>query len=234
MGSLQNTRLPPQEENRFQQAIQCTTYSSSGHLAIECPHRPHCPTAIPGYTRSSNVSTICSTEPQPPPSGRSSPRTTTHATKIVHPTVIGMSSVQGHRISSDQTMISIPRMTVTDQKTDITRAKATTDIAMTNIEQTITTAGTRMTETTSTNHGTHGTINVTLITVSAIIDSPMTIIAKNLLTPNLVGLSHTPSRGTTRPTNGLTPRLHGSPLTVHTIVFKTTEAKQGTQRRSPV
>ena len=159
---------------------------------------------------------------------------TTHATTIVHPTVIEMPNVHGHRNGSEETTISILRMIVTNQKTDVARMKDATDITMTNIEQTITTAGTRMTETTSTNHGTHGTINVTLITVSAIIDSPMTIIAKNLLTPNLVGLSHTPSRGTTRPTNGLTPRLHGSPLTVHTIILKTTEAKQATQRRSPV
>ena len=42
MGSLQNT-LPPREDNRFRQALQCTTLSGSGHLAIECPHRPHCP-----------------------------------------------------------------------------------------------------------------------------------------------------------------------------------------------
>ena len=41
MGSLQSSL--PQEDNRFQQALQCTACSGSGHLALECPHRPHCP-----------------------------------------------------------------------------------------------------------------------------------------------------------------------------------------------
>ena len=42
MGSLQST-LPPQEDHRFQQALQCTACSGSGHLVLECPHHPHCP-----------------------------------------------------------------------------------------------------------------------------------------------------------------------------------------------
>ena len=41
MSSLQSTL--PQEDNRFRQALQCTVCSGSGHLALECPHRPHCP-----------------------------------------------------------------------------------------------------------------------------------------------------------------------------------------------
>ena len=41
MTSLQNAL--PQEDNRFRQALQCTICSASGHLALECPHRPQCP-----------------------------------------------------------------------------------------------------------------------------------------------------------------------------------------------
>ena len=41
MTSLQNAL--PQEDNRFRQALQCTVCSGSGHLALECPHRPQCP-----------------------------------------------------------------------------------------------------------------------------------------------------------------------------------------------
>ena len=77
-------------------------------------------------------------------------------------------------------------------------------------------------------------IGVTLIEVRAIIDGPLTIVAENLLTLNLEDLSHTPSRGTTRPTNGLTPRLDESPLTAHTLPRKTTEERQATPRRSLV
>ena len=42
MASLQNT-LTPQEDHRFLQVLQCIACSGSGHLALECPHRPHCP-----------------------------------------------------------------------------------------------------------------------------------------------------------------------------------------------
>ena len=42
MSSLQSS-LPPHEDHRFREALQCTAYSGSGHLALECPHRPHCP-----------------------------------------------------------------------------------------------------------------------------------------------------------------------------------------------
>ena len=152
----------------------------------------------------------------------------------VNPTAIGIMSVHGHRIDNDETTIIVSRMTVTDMTIGGDRTKALIYIATTDIEQMMFTTDMMITEMTGTNHDIHGTIDVTLIEVHAIIDGPPIIVAENLYTPNLKGFSHTLSRGTTRPTNGLTPRLHGSPLTVHTIVFKTTEAKQGTQRRSPV
>ena len=41
MTSLQNAL--PQEDNRFREALQCTICSGSGHLALECPHRPQFP-----------------------------------------------------------------------------------------------------------------------------------------------------------------------------------------------
>ena len=37
MSSLQST-LPPQEDHRFRQALQCTACSGLGHVALECPH----------------------------------------------------------------------------------------------------------------------------------------------------------------------------------------------------
>ena len=92
---------------------------------------------------------------------------------------------------------------------------------------------TRTTEKTGMNHGIHGTINVTLIKVRAIIDGPPTTVAESL-TLNLEGLSHTLNRGTIRTTNGLTPRLHVSPLIAQTLPRKTTEEKQATRRWSPV
>ena len=113
-------------------------------------------------------------------------------------------------------------------KTDVARTKTVVDIATNDIEQTMTTTDTRTIETTGTNHGIHGTIGFTIIEVHAIIDGPPTIIAEHLLTPNLVGLSHTPSRGTTRPTNGLTPRLHERPRTTHTRPHKKIEERQAT------
>ena len=77
-------------------------------------------------------------------------------------------------------------------------------------------------------------IGLTLTEVRVIIDGTMTIVVENLLNPNLIGPFHTPSRGTTRPMSGLTPRLHVSPLTAHTLPPKTTEEKQATRRHSLV
>ena len=141
---------------------------------------------------------------------------------------IGMPSIHGHRIDNDKRTISVPRMIVIDQKTNVARTKAVTDIVKTDIDQTMT-----MTETTGTNHSIHGTIDITLIKVRAIIDGPPTTVAESL-TLNLEGLSHTLNRGTIRTTNGLTPRLHVSPLTAHTIPLKTSEAKPTSRRRSLV
>ena len=42
MCTLQTT-LPTTEDTRFRQALQCTTCAKSGHLAIDCPLRPHYP-----------------------------------------------------------------------------------------------------------------------------------------------------------------------------------------------
>ena len=76
-----------------------------------------------------------------------------------------MPNVHGHRNGSEETTISILRMIVTNQKTDVARMKDATDITMTNIEQKMNTTAKRMTKTTGTNHDIHGTIDVTLITV---------------------------------------------------------------------
>ena len=88
---------------------------------------------------------------------------------------------------------------------------AVTDIAMTTIEQTMITTGTTTTRMTGTNRVIHETIGVTLIEVRETIDDTMKIVTASLLHPNRVGPFPTMSRGTTRPTKGLTPRLHESP-----------------------
>ena len=111
---------------------------------------------------------------------------------------------------------------------------AVTDIAMTTIEQTMITTGATTTGMTSTNHVIHETIGVTLIEVRETIDDTMKIVTASLLHPNRVGPFPTLNRGTTHPTNGLTPRLHESPRTAHTLPYRTTEERQATRRRSRV
>ena len=145
-----------------------------------------------------------------------------------------MPSIHGHRIDNDETTIIVSRMTVTDMTIGGDRTKALIYIATTDIEQTIITKGMMTIEMPGTNHSIQEMIGVTLIDVRAIIDGTTTIVAENLLNPNRVGPFPTMSRGTTRPTKGLTPCLHESPRTNHTLPHRTTEERQATRHRSPV
>mgnify|MGYP000692216374 FL=1 len=112
---------------------------------------------------------------------------------IIHPTIIGMPSVHGHQTVNDETTIIVSRMTVTDMTIGGDRTKALIYIATTDIEQMMFTTDMMITEMTGTNHDIHLTITVTLIEVCVIIDGTTTIVAENLLNPNLVGPFPTPS-----------------------------------------
>ena len=67
----------------------------------------------------------------------------------------------------------------------------------------MTMTATRTTEKTGMNHGIHGTINVTLIKVRAIIYGPPKIVVENLPTLNLEDLSHTRAGGQHTPRTAL-------------------------------
>ena len=120
---------------------------------------------------------------------------TTHATTIVHPTVIGMPSVHGYRIGINEMMISIARMIITDQKIDVVGTKAIIDIVTTDIDQSMTTTCTTTTGMTNMSHDIHGTIGILPIEVHdrrVIIDDPQTIVVVSPLAPNLEVLFNTP------------------------------------------
>ena len=129
----------------------------------------------------------------------------------INPTVIGITSVHGHRIVSAEMTITIVMTTDTEPTTEGDQTMVVTDIAMTTIEQTMITTGMMTPGMTCTKHGIHETINITLIEVCETIDDTMTIIAENLLNPNYVALFPTMSRKNASRKAFLTPRLHPPP-----------------------
>ena len=146
----------------------------------------------------------------------------------VNPTEIGIMSIHNNWIVSAETTITAAMTNVTKPTTEGDRTMAVTDIAMTTIEQTMITTGATTTGMTSTNHVIHETIGVTLIEVRETIDDTMKIVTASLLHPNRVGPFPTLNRGTTHPTNGLTPHLYESPRTAPTLPYRTIEERQAT------
>ena len=130
---------------------------------------------------------------------------------------IGMPSIHGHRIDNDKRTISVPRMIVIDQKTNVARTRDGPDIATTDTDQKMITIGMTTIRTIS-------VIPIEAHDRRVITENPRTIVDVNLLAPNLEGLFTTPSRGKTCPAHGLTPRLQESQLTAHTIPLKASKA----------
>ena len=148
--------------------------------------------------------------------------------------VIGITSDDAHRIVNAVMTITDAMTTTTAMTTEGDPMTAVTDIAMTTIEHTMIMTGMTTTEMTGTNRDIHETIGGTLIEVRETIDGTTTIVAKNLLKPNRATLFPKTSQGPTHPTKDLTPRLHGSQRTVHTLPHRTTEEIPATRHRLPV
>ena len=87
---------------------------------------------------------------------------------------------------------------------------------------------------TGTNRGILETIDGTLIEVRKTIDGTTIIFVENLLKPHRVTLFPTTSQGPTRPTKDLTPCLHESPRTTHTLPHRMTVEISATRHRLPV
>ena len=149
----------------------------------------------PDHTWSNNVNTICSAERRWLQFVRSSLGTTTHGTRSVNPTVIGITSDHGHQVVNSMMTITAAMTTATTTTTECERTTVVTDIAMNTIEQTMITTGMATNGMTGTNCGIHETIGGTLIEVCEIIDGKMTIVADNLLKPNRAALFPTINRG---------------------------------------
>ena len=171
------------------------------------------------------MNTICSTKRRRLQFTRLSLEIATHDRTIVNPTLIGITIDHGHRVVNTVTTITTAMTTATAPTTEGDQTTVVTAIAMTTIERTMTTMGMTTTGMTGTNHDIHETIGVTLIEVRETIDRTGTIVVENLLNPNCTALFPTMSRGPTRLTKGLTPRLHESPRTDHTQCPTTDRSK---------
>ena len=96
-------------------------------------------------------------------------------------------SFHDHWIVNDGTTITATMTTDIEPTTEGDRTMAMIDIVMITIEPTMIMTDTMTTGMTTMNRVIHQTIIVTPIKVREIINSTMTIVAKNLLTPNRVG-----------------------------------------------